>query len=104
MQDEQRQQPRAPQVADERIGPARPGRAARGRAPGASTAARASSTEAASAAACVVFLEGTAPDYPEAVPPAGELAAATAAAGSSTRRGSSVSRAMTRRWICEVPS
>ena len=27
-----------------------------------------------------------------------------AAAGSSTRRGSSVSRAITSRWICEVPS
>ena len=26
------------------------------------------------------------------------------AVGSSTRRGSSVSRAITRRWICEVPS
>ena len=29
---------------------------------------------------------------------------AVAAAGSETCRGISVSRAMTRRWICEVPS
>ena len=33
-----------------------------------------------------------------------QMAYTTAGAGSSTRRGSSVSRAMTRRWICEVPS
>src|SRR5215210_8964354 len=60
-------------------GPAAP-RAAVAVAPGASTAARASSTEAASAAACVVFREGTAPDYPEAVPPASRL-------GGGARRG-----------------
>ena len=29
---------------------------------------------------------------------------AVTAAGSSTRRGSSVSRAITSRWICDVPS
>ena len=62
MQHEQRQQPRAPQVADERVGAAGPARggAGPGVAPVASTAARASSTEAASAAACVVLREGTA--------------------------------------------
>src|SRR4051812_23570669 len=38
-------------------------------APGASTAARAASTEAASAAACVVLREGTAPDSPRAALP-----------------------------------
>src|SRR4051794_20328977 len=36
---------------------------------GVSSAARASSTDAASAAACVVLREGTAPDYSGAAPP-----------------------------------
>lgn len=46
---------------------------------------------------------------PEGRPPSKALACceegyADAPAGSSTRRGRNVSRAMTSRWICEVPS
>ena len=37
-------------------------------------------------------------------PPPYAAASSSALAGSSTRRGISVSRAITRRWICEVPS
>ena len=76
--------------------------------PGASAAARAGSTEAASDAACVVLREGAAPESPRAAPlkrrKASALPHAAAGCGSSIRRGSSVSRAMTRRWICDVPS
>ena len=77
-------------VAQERLSPGRkgPGRAGAGRAPKAAQEAD-------------EFLEtGAGVPHSRAV---GEPYA-VAAAGSETCRGISVSRAMTRRWICEVPS
>ena len=113
MQDEQRQQPGPAQLADERV--------LRARAARAGAARRAVSSGAASATARSVWRRGiplrtvaAAPGdrrahrerdeaWPEAVAPRWPYAAA-AAVGSAMSRGSSVSRAMTRRWICDVPS
>ena len=102
VQHQQRQQPRPPQVADQRIGAAGTlrGRARAGRLGGGARRLDRGRLRR----RLRRLAGGHGPGVSQGRPSQAALPHAAAGCGSSIRRGSSVSRAMTRRWICEVPS